>query len=222
MALVGWPSIPAAVLATGLALTTPAQANLLLNPGFETGSFSNWSASSGTSVVACAGLPVGCAPSGGTYAAAINTTLGNVNANVTQTVILPGPGRYSFGAYLTFVTNNAAGNFDQGQISLTVQIVGGASETVGFDSNALNGQFTIDVGSGFFATPWMLLSDTLLYSGVGPASAIISINVQNFSSAITGIGANNAFVEGLPEPATLFLVGSGLIGLAMRSRRRRA
>jgi len=76
----------------------------------------------------------------------------------------------------------AAANFDQGQISLTVQGPG-TSAVVGFDPNALNGQFTIPGGSGFSFTPWFLLSGSLTYSGPGAAPFLLNINVQYFTAS---------------------------------------
>jgi hypothetical protein len=215
-------SVAVGALVTGLTMgSMAAHANLLLNPGFETGTFANWNTSGDATILTCASTVVGCAPGGGTFLAVLNnSTSGAGNGSITQTVILPGAGSYSFGAYTTFGTNSAAGNFDQGQISLTVQIMGGPSETVGFDPNTLNGQFTIPGGSGFSFTPWMLLSDTLVYSGVGPASAIINLNAQDFSTGGLVLGFDNAFIEAaaVPEPATLLLLASGLLGFGFMRR----
>jgi hypothetical protein len=207
-----------AALALGIASNT-AHANLLVNPGFETGTTAGWSTSGDTSVQLCAVAVVGCAPDGGTYFAAMNALgFGDGNASFTQTVLLPGPGNYQFGAHVSFGTDNAAGNFSQGQISLTIQLPGGQSEVVGFDPNALNGQFTIPGDSGFSFTPWFLLEDVLNFAG-GPANALININVQDFSQAGIVLLFDNAFIEAVPEPAALLLFGSALAAL-VGSRRR--
>jgi hypothetical protein len=165
---------------------------------------------------------MGCAPGGGNFLALLNNnTVGVGNASLTQTEAGLSPGTYAFGAYVTFRTNNAAANFDQGQISLTVQGPG-TSAVVGFDPNALNGQFTIPGGSGFSFTPWFLLSGILNYSGPGAAPFLLNINVQDFTAGKgLVLAADNAFITAVPDPTTLSLIGLGLLGLGAMRRRRR-
>lgn len=200
---------------------TGAAAASLTNPGFETGDLTGWGSSGNVNVVACAGTVMGCAPAGGTYFAALNVLTDGVgNASITQSLAAIGPGTYSFGAYVSFGTNNAAANFDQGQISLTAQGAG-QSAVVGYDPNSLQGQFTIPSGT-FSFTPWFLLSGTFDYSGPGSAPFLININVQDFTAEKGLIlVADNAFITAVPLPATLPLFASGLAlsGLLARSRR---
>ena len=137
------------------------------------------------------------------------------NASLTQTAFNVGPGTYAFGAYVSYATDAAGGNFDQGQISLTAEGPG-TFAVVGFDPNALNGQFTIPGGAGFSFTPWFLLSGILTYSGPGDAPFLLNINVQDFSE--TGglvLDVDNAFITAVPTPATLPLFASGLGLLAV-------
>ena len=124
--------------------------------------------------------------------------------------------------FLSFATDNAAANFDQGQISLTVQGPG-TSAVVGFDPNALNGQFTIPGGSGFSFTPWFLLSGSLTYSGPGAAPFLLNINVQYFTAGKgLVLDADNAFITAVPTPSPLplFATGPGLMALLAWRRRR--
>ena len=200
-------------LAVGIGFGS-AHANLLVNPGFETGDSTGWSTSGDTLVLGCAGTILGCAPAGGSFLAAMNA-LTQGNASFTQTVQLPGSGNYHFGAYVSFGTDGPAANFDQGQISLTIQLPGGQSEVVGLDPNALNGQFTIPSVLGFFFTPWFLLDDFLNYAGA-PVDALINISVQDFSPAGIVLAFDNVVIEAVPEPAALLLFGGALAGFAAR------
>jgi hypothetical protein len=216
-----------AAMALGIGFGT-ANANLLVNPGFETGDATGWTTSGPFTIVAdCTISFPPCAPGGGTYYAAINP--GATSASFIQTVQLPGPGNYHFGATVSFgVVNpnapgppNTGGNFDQGQISLTIQLPGGQSETVGFDPNALNGQFT-EHGLAVSFTPWFELDDFLNYAG-GPVDALINVNVQEFT-APTGnlfLVFDNVFIQAVPEPSALLILGSALAGLLGARRRAR-
>ena len=198
-----------------------ARAATLDNPGFETGDLSGWNASGDVTVLTCSSTFVGCAPGGGTFFATLNNNTFGGNASLTQTLAGVDPGTYAFGAYVSFATDVAGANFDQGQISLTVEGPG-ISAVVGSDPNTLNGQFTIPGGGGFAFTPWFLLSGILNYTGPGDAPFLLNINVQDFPN--TGglvLDVDNAFITAVPLPATLTLFASGLAGLGWLSRRRR-
>ena len=104
------------VVASTLAVPSLAQANLLTNPGFETGNFSGWTQGAGTSsVILCLPLVQGCAPGGGQYAPSLSSlapAFGNVS--VLQNVSGLAAGTYEFGATVSFVTNAVGGELRAG------------------------------------------------------------------------------------------------------------
>jgi hypothetical protein len=215
-------SLAAVVLAGTLALSPAANANLLTNPGFETGNFTGWTQATGGSAVGlCLPLVMGCAPGGGQYIASLRSTAAGANVSVLQTAPSLPAGTYEFGATVAFFTDVVGGNFDQGQISLTVQGAG-VSSTIGRDPNSLAAQF-IPLANGFFYTFWFDLTGTLVYDGAAPADFLINLNVQNFPPSNTiELLVDNVFLRAVsvPEPASLALLGAGLLGLAAFRRRR--
>lgn len=105
------PALPA-VLALGLVALAPAaaRANLLTNPGFETGNLSGWAASGNVETLFCTSAPPGCPMGFGDWIATLNNqSLGVGNASLSQAVGISGPGTYEFGAMVSYGTILPAG-----------------------------------------------------------------------------------------------------------------
>ena len=76
------------------------------------------------------------------------------------------------------------------------------------------------MGGGNYWTPWILLSGSIDITGVGATIAGININLQNYNTIRTNVFADDAFANAVPEPSTLLLLGSGLLGLVGYGRKR--
>src|SRR5215813_14503397 len=100
---------------------TPATANLLTNPGFETGNTTGWTPSSGSASASNFSAVVHDGSWGGFLNSAVTSP--GTNASLIQAVSLPGPGTYQFGGWLrAFTVGSEAGVFDQIQLSTFVSI----------------------------------------------------------------------------------------------------
>ena len=194
----------------------PASANLLTNPGFETGDTTGWTPSS--AILAHAdnrsyfvhdGLWGGLLDS---YAAAPGT-----DASLIQSVLLPGAGTYQFGGWLrAFTVGSESSDWDQIQISSWVSITSEGS-TLG-DSVANFSNFQ-DVGIGLLtrASDWTFFTGSFNYTGPANGSVLFNFNLQNQYNDVVSVAAGDSFfIESVsvPEPTTLLLLGLGLLGLA--------
>lgn len=148
------------------------------------------------------------------------------SASLSQTVTVNGPGTFEFGAFFSFASVPPySGNTALGQISLTVLGGSGPSVIVGRTPAALDGQFTIQGGLGFFFTRWLELSGTLTYAGLDPADLLLEIRVKDATAGNRLVlDVDNVYLRpvGVPEPATSVLLAAALAALAAirRSARR--
>ena len=195
-----------------------ASANLITNPGFESG-MAGWSFGGVSFVLPSNFIPTIVAYEGNNYACLGCAPDDGISGNATQNITLPGPGTYTFGGAFQFATSAAGGNFDQGQMSLFLS--GIVNEVVGGDPNSFGG-FSSCIGGAFVCSAWTTLSKTFVYSGVGPASILVNVSMQDFTNGKpTVLYADAIHVEKVPEPSTLALLGAGLLALGvMRVRRR--
>lgn len=188
-------------------------ANLILNPGFETGDTTGWSVlgASGTSAYLNVLSPNNGPSAPGTYDAYMYNVIPAANLALQQSTALgsatPGLVNYSF------------------DLKVDSSLVGGVVFIHLWDINATGG--VIDQGPGlkgpYFNTGWQT------YTGSWTAPA----NVDHFEiefDCTTGAGSgsteaievDNVSLTQVPEPATLSLAALGLLGAWTFRRSRKA
>ncbi|MFO1477349.1 MAG: PEP-CTERM sorting domain-containing protein [Verrucomicrobiota bacterium] len=196
---------------TGLLVASPATAaNLIQNPGFETGDLTSW-LTFGVGTGASVTVGAGNGPSApGSFSAFMTDTIPANNLALQQSTPVgsASPGLVNF-------------SFDlKGNTSLN----GGVAFVHIFDINSSGG--VIDQGPGLLGPYFPSTSAWTTYSGSFTAPA----NVNRFTiefDCTTGAAAgsaeafyvDNVVLSQVPEPATLSLVSMGLLFLARRSRK---
>ncbi|MFM6324196.1 MAG: hypothetical protein ACKPH1_19910 [Microcystis panniformis] len=187
--------LPLATIAAVSLLSQPAQAqtNLLSNPGFETGDFSDWETEGSTNVF---NFPNDAFRSG-SFGAFIGNDFALGTGEITQSFLIPSGNALEFQAYIRLVTLESPvgqNNFDLAQVTLEVPSAH-LSKTLSLDVDTVSSLFAFNPDTGFYRTDWILFQDTLDISGLAGESAWLKINFQNKSSPISGIVIDDTFVQ---------------------------
>jgi PEP-CTERM motif len=187
--------------------------NLVLNPGFETGSLTNWTvlgAGVGASVVAAT-------PDNGPSAP------GSFNAFMTNSIAA---------SNLALQQSTAAGDAVPGTVnySLDLKVVNSAVGGVVFihiwDINATGG--VIDQGPGllgpYFNTSWATISGHFTApSNVDHLEVEIDCTTGAGAGSAEAVSVDNvSLTQAVPEPTTVALVGIGLFGAVALGRKRKS
>jgi len=217
-------AIAAAVLVIGF--DGPASANLLANPGFETGSFAGWTLGGNTSSegVASDGTAVGGADNpfppnfvnvrSGSFAGYALVKDGDdpvERITLTQTISVLPNSNYTVGFWLGNDSSAEFGMFeDDSHTQIFIDGVG-----------LLNGGLIVPTGS----TPAYFISVVSSFNSGANSSVSVEFAINGSGTSRVNVSFDDFLVEGppaaVPEPPTLALLSISLAGLGFSRRRQK-
>lgn len=193
---------------------TTASANLITDPSFESNdgvsNFDYWSETA-------SGVSVDTYARTGIYAAELD-----LNAAVTQNFTFTEAGTYEYGAYFTFFTEAPLGGWPSDRPGVTTTVYGPDPDehyaTIVNIDDTLPTTWT-GIDNNILRSDWYLISGTFTIGAADLGAGLLNIYLQSYEG-LSWVVVDDAFVKSVPEPATMLLLGSGFLGLAVVGRKK--
>ncbi len=206
---IGFLALSLCLLCSSAALAT----NIVLNPGFETGDFTNWITNDGWDVEMTSG---GVLPHSGTFYADTgcvgSTCITNPDAAFSQTLTTVIGQNYTFSFFYDLgVTNESEPGDD------FAELVAQWNGATVLDATATD---LSDVGYVLFSVNEIASSTSSTIQFLGRQDPA-QLGVDDVCVDLAGGSCPVVGASGTPEPASMFLFGGGMAVLALVARARR-